>query len=85
MYTCSLFGCDDCAMPDSAPLMVKTIVKIAIGLQCVDMVPPSFEPPTRICLPFAFDTHGSRPASLSDNVATPSRCASTAPAAVTLS
>src|SRR4029453_2444280 len=37
----SLFGCDDCAMPGTGPLIVKTIVTIAICIQCVAIGPPS--------------------------------------------
>ena len=85
MYGVSLFGCDDCAMPGTGSLIVETIVKIAICSPCVVMSSSLlFAPPARI-VPFAFNTHGSRPASLSDTVAAPRRCASTAPAAATLS
>jgi hypothetical protein len=81
----SLCRCDVCAMPGTGPLIDKTIVKIAICIQCVAVgFLLRFAPPTRILL-FAFNTHHSGPVSLSDNVATRRRCASKAPAAATLS
>src|SRR4030095_11157158 len=33
----SLFGCDDCAMPGTGPVIVNAIVKNAICIQCVAM------------------------------------------------